>query len=998
MFCNFVVIGLVILLQYHFATSEGIVQDLGGSSWTASGTTPPSNVIVKLDHATVPGCVHTDWFKGKGHTDDPYYGFNDDKLKWIAESNWTYSRTFQVITDVLNQREHWLVMEGVDTFADVVLNGKVLGRTSNMFLIYRFNITGILQKNFNMLVVGFTSAVTTSKQCYSKQPYPIPPVCPPDVQHGFCHVNVIRFGAIAKRCPIFPHPTIYNYILTGTSKLLFDLKLQTAKVSPNMNLTGNFTVEIKELNIRKNFVNFPIPAAQDSSPTVSISIDMNNVGFKRWWPNGYGMQSLYNISVYHNSSGHDMTGKHFRFGFRKVELVQQKISNNSGLSFYFRINDMPVFAKGANWIPADAFKNRITTERFENVLGSARDAHMNMLRVWGGGVYEDDRLYDIADQYGIMLWQDFMFACAMYPASDEFLSNVTQEVLTQVNRLKHHPSIVIWAGNNENEAALSTNWYNTSDNFDRYKKDYVALYADTILPIVNKLDPSRPFLTSSPTNGKESTEEGYVAKDPYSVHYGDVHYYNYNDDCLDWTKFPKTRFASEYGFQSWPSFEAVQRVSEANDWTITSDWSEHRNHHGDGNKQMLSQIMMHFQIPDSANTTQDFINTIYLTQIMQGLCYKAQTEFYRRSRNELVNGTGHTMGALYWQLNDIWEAPTWSSTEYEGKWKALHYFAKDFFAPVALSAYDDDTVMEVYAMSDVSNNISDTVVVTIRTWSTFSSVGTFSQQVTIPAHTALNLFQESVGTLLHYGNCPYKELCYISVSLLNSPEVPVTHFFPVPFKNVDGLSKANIKVQSVVMTAQDIFTLNLTSDVPALFVWLEAPGVKGRFSENAIVMYKSSFNITFYAWESGITAEKLKSVIIITSYNDIHQVDKALLKEPSEDIVVVVYEKWSWLDNDTAKLTFGVIGMLFIVLAAVQVTCLVMRLNTPNKHRPIKRRSSTNNKKDSLDKTSNSSTSSFSSAGSESTQVDDEAMAFLIQSKRGYGHQAKKTEIRFYVI
>uniref|UniRef100_H2YWC5 Beta-mannosidase n=1 Tax=Ciona savignyi TaxID=51511 RepID=H2YWC5_CIOSA len=815
---------------------------------------------------------------------DPYYRFNDDNLKWIAESNWSYTRTFQVDNEVMAQREQWLVMEGIDTFADVILNGKTIGRTINMFLTYRFNVTEILQKHFNMLVVGFTSAVSKSKQCYSDLPYTVPPICPPDVQHGFCHINVIRkeqcsfswdwgpgFATQGIWKPIYLSAfntstligasALYNWGNNGVQLFCF--------ISYCLFIILYFIYIFLTIFYLLFFMHYFLSITETIRHGSHIYNTVLKNSISQWWPNGYGPQTLYNVSIHHNSSTFETSSRNFRFGFRKVELVQEPIPGSTGLSFYFRINDVPVFAKGANWIPADSFKSRITTERFENLLGSARDAHMNMLRVWGGGVYErQPGCTKIADEYGIMLWQDFMFACAMYPANKDFLANVTQEVETQVERLKHHPSIVIWAGNNENEAALATNWYNTSSHFARYKTDYVALYADTIMPIVQKLDPSRPFLTSSPTNGVESAKEGYVAKNPYSDYYGDVHYYNYNDNCLDWTKFPKTRFASEYGFQSWPSFEAIQQVSEPQDWTITSNWSEHRNHHGSGNQEMLSQISMHFQIPDSSNCTEDFINTIYLTQVvMQGLCYKAQTEFYRRARNHLFKGAGHTMGALYWQLNDIWEAPTWSSTEYGGKWKAVHYFASEFFAPVALSAFDNDTVLEVYSVSDMGGVINDTVIVTIRTWSGFTPVGAFSQPVSIPVHSASNLFQESIGSLLHYGNCPYK-LCYLSINLQNTPQVPVTHFFPVPFKTIDGLADPNIK--SVVKVSENEFLLSLNADSPALFVWLEASGIKGRFSENAFVMYRPDFNITFFSWTNDLTPERLMAALTVRSYNDIH--------------------------------------------------------------------------------------------------------------------------------
>nr|CAB3263609.1 beta-mannosidase [Phallusia mammillata] len=998
-------------------------QDLGGSTWTASGVKPPSNVIIQLSHTQVPGCVHTDWMYGKGPTDNPYYGFNDVNLRWIAETDWKYSRTFSLPAEFLTEHEQWLVFEGVDTFANITLNGKVVGQTHDMFITYRFNVTGLLQATFNMLTVSFTSAINYAGWEVAKQPYSIPPNCPPDVQHGICHVNLIRkeqcsfswdWGPAFATQGIWKPVYVASYsrsILTHATatynwdknQLLFDLKFQVSQQDSKLPVHGNVSISIPQLKVSKIFPNITLSQVEGSTSVVNLNIDMSKVAFKRWWPNGYGDANLYNVSVnFTLSDGMDVSSRNFRFGFRKVELVQEPINGSTGLSFYFKINDKALFVKGANWIPADAFKNRITLDRYSNILSSARVAHMNMLRVWGGGVYEDDRFYQLADEMGIMIWQDFMFACALYPTSQNFLSNITQEVHDQIWRLKHHASIVTWAGNNENEAALATDWYNTTDHFDRYKKDYVTLYVDTIRATVTNLDNSRPFLTSSPTNAKETQEEGWVAKDPYSKNYGDVHYYNYNDDCLDWTKYPKTRFASEYGFQSWPSFESLLPVSEPRDWTLDSDWTNHRQHHGNGNMQMTNQIKMHFDLPTVGNSTQIFKDTIYLTQIMQALCYKSETEFYRRSRNEIVDGVGHTMGALYWQLNDIWQAPTWSSTEYGGKWKALHYYATKFFAPVTLIAYDDDTQLTVYSASDVDVGMNGTLLISVRSWQQFDPLYVFKKPVVIPPNQSTQLLQESVGSILHYGQCPYKELCYLTISVMEDTSILPTSFFPVIFKDIQGISKPEIKVSKVEELSKNLFSVELKSSSPALFVWVEAVGIRGRFSDNGFVMYEATVNITFHSWDETLQVDSLKESLTVKSFADIYQQnntsDDDITSTDSGDDVT----PYTWLDDVTAKLTFAVIGLLFIVMAAVQTTCLVLRLNKPSRRASMKPRLVRNT---SFPSTSGDITrqSSFASSRSENVINDvisnaDESMAFLIQSKKGYGHEAKKTEIRFYVI
>ncbi|XP_076814346.1 beta-mannosidase-like isoform X2 [Clavelina lepadiformis] len=1022
-FC-FQLFTVTVFISAKYASASVAFQDLGGNQWTASGTTPPSKIILSLLKTQVPGCVHTDWITNQPNnlTHDPYYRFNDASLKWIAESDWRYSRTFKVDDAIMNTYEQWLIFEGLDTVATITLNGRVLGKSYNMFVTYGFNVTGLLQTNFNMLEVSLSSAVRYVQNVANTLSYDIPPDCPPDVQHGFCHVNLIRkeqssfswdwgpaFATQGIWKPVYLMSLNYAVIRRATAifdwdnhMLNVDVRFLLVMFANHLPLYGNVSISVPELNVEKIFSNITLQRTQTEITDKSFSIDFSDVDFERWWPNGYGDQKLYNISVsFHSSLGDDQSHKHFMFGFRKVELVQEAIKDSTGLSFYFRINDLPIFAKGANWIPADAFNNRVTVERYENLLKSAKSANMNMLRVWGGGVYENEEFYLAADRLGIMLWQDFMFACAMYPATDNFLSNVTQEIDQAMWSLKHHPSIVIWAGNNENEAALSTDWYNTTEHFDRYKQDYLSLYVDTVHKTVKSLDTTRPFATSSPSNGLETKQEGWVAKNPYDPNNGDVHYYNYNDDCLDITKYPATRFASEYGFQSWPSFETIVPVTVAEDRKMNSNWSDHRQHHATGNQEMLNQIAMHFNMPNVGNSTQVFKDTIYLTQIMQGLCYKAQTEFYRKSRNETVNGAGHTMGALYWQLNDIWQAPTWSSIEYGGKWKALHYFATKFFAPISLIMYDDDTILKMYAASDVNNPVYGTMVLTIRSWISFGFTGQKTYQVNILPHRSVKLAEESLGQILHEGGCPYKEVCYLTLEVLNQTSIPMSFFFPVALKDVDGLGKAVFTVEGMAKSKDDEFRFVLRSTSPALFVWLEAKGIKGRFSENAFTMPESAKSLTFYSWQKDLSVEKLKNSLEIKSLYDIykHNTAEEVVSFAPSDIVRT--SAGTWLDDVHTKLIFGIVGFLFIVIASAQVICLVLRLNKPI-HRPRKQSCVDPNLKPSCQNLhKNSSVSSWASGG-ESTDNnrydDDGPLGFLIQSKSANGEVSKKTEIRFYII
>lgn len=294
--------------------------------------------------------------------------------------------------------------------------------------------------------------------------------------------------------------------------------------------------------------------------------------------------------------------------------------NAPGNSFAFSVNGKLIFAKGSNWIPAHVLPEKVTDGEIQDLLFSAKEANMNMLRVWGGGIYESDRFYQLADQFGIMIWQDFMFACSMYPADDSTLESVIEEVTSQVRRLQSHPSIVIWAGNNENEAALTGNWYGTRPGFSNYKADYLKLYVDTVMPRVQSEDPSRTFLVSSPSNGVKNTEEsGYINDNPYDPNYGDLHIYSYLVDGWDSSSYSiRPKFVSEYGWQSFSSFETLKPYSTEEDYALFSPWANHRQRHPKGNTELLYQVTSHLPYNTTMTSTPDkesFKRFIYLSQV-----------------------------------------------------------------------------------------------------------------------------------------------------------------------------------------------------------------------------------------------------------------------------------------------------------------------------------------------------------------------------------------------
>nr|XP_028599356.1 beta-mannosidase isoform X4 [Podarcis muralis] len=650
----------------------------------------------------------------------------------------------------------------------------------------------------------------------------------------------------------------------------------------------DITNVIKEVNaIHVNFVSAVWYAAEQSKnheaykvppecpPPVQkgqchVNFIRKAAALETWWPRGHGNQTGYNMTTTFIADGGCKIEKHSKVYFRTVELVEEPIPGSPGLSFYFRINGLPIFMKGSNWIPADSFQDRVTSKRLRILLQSAADANMNMLRVWGGGIYEQDEFYEMCNELGIMIWQDFMFAVALYPTDHSFLDSVRAEITHQVKRLKSHPSIILWSGNNENEAAIAYNWFSIpSAKKSVYADDYVTLYVKNIREIVIAEDETRPFITSSPTNGLESAKEGWLAHAPYDTHFGDNHYYNYVSDCWDWTTFPRTRFASEYGFQSWPSFSALAQVSSEEDWSYTSNFSLHRQHHANGNDQMLHQAGLHFKLPQEGDPLKNFKQSIYLTQIMQAQCIKSQTEFYRRSQSEIINGEGRTMGALYWQLNDIWQAPSWASLEYGGKWKMLHYFAQRFFAPLLPVAYEDKDALYIYGISDLHADYELTLRVSLHDWGLTEPVCTLAKEgVLIKGGAAVPIYKEPISDLLKQcGNCT-RQSCVVTFSLEGEEELssPSNYHFLSSLKDAVGLK--NPQLLASVSQEGDQFQIILEATAIAPFVWLDAGNIPGRFSDNGFLLTEKRRVILFYPWET-TSAKELEKSLSLTSLTDI---------------------------------------------------------------------------------------------------------------------------------
>ncbi|XP_053986263.1 beta-mannosidase [Hylaeus volcanicus] len=860
--------------------------------------------------ATVPGGIYTDLTRANIIPDN-FIGSNDVNHRWIGNQSVTYNNKFYVNNTLLSAPKVMLIFHGLDTFATIYLNAQEIAKTSNMFLRYTFDVTKQLKTGENLLTVAFTSAVKEAANLYNKQAlkYIVPPVCVPGTYNGECHVNHIRKMQASFSWdwgPAFPSMGIWKSVELVPVNDLFITDISTdifkEKNFWNVTLTVflNTTVQKYDDSIPCYlssilFVNEEITVSNVSSfvlmgnskyvRSVSLKVPVELV--HKWWPNGYGNQTLYSLTVT-VATPNTVKQTKIRVGFRTVELVQNPLEK--GLSFYFQINGIPIFAKGSNFIPSSIFPElSAEVDTVKRLLMSVKEANMNMIRVWGGGLYESELFYNMADEYGIMIWQDFMFACGMYPTTDTFLDSVKEEVIQNVQRLKHHASIVLWAGNNENEAALYGNWYGTGTG-QIYKNDYVKLYVDLIKKLVEQLDSTRPFVVSSPSNGLYTEEYNYTGEDPYSKLYGDVHYYNYLSNGWDMHQYPRARFSSEYGFQSLPSIYTILPITETEvDLNIDSDFIKHRQHLTLGNTYLKFLISKNLRLPETQNSTRDFINFIYLSQINQAVSVKLQTEFYRQSKSSLNEiGEGMTMGALYWQLNDVWQAPSWSSIDFDGRWKMLHYYAKDFFAPIIVTYYVRGTNLAIYVVSDKLYPVLNTCLeVNLYTWNSMIPVQSHVHcNITVEANAVTKIHDNMLDLWIlnsqSLNECKSstttKTNCITMLILKDkagSQIAPTNYIYPTTLLKTIVLPVATISVKmndkhlpGMYSNYPDIEFV-LTTDNIALFVWLECENICGRFSENGFHMFDRKKRVVFHACEA-ITPKMFRSKLNITTLSDIY--------------------------------------------------------------------------------------------------------------------------------
>ena len=589
--------------------------------------------------------------------------------------------------------------EGLDTLATVTLNGKRVAKTDNQHRTYEFDVKRLLKAGRNTIEIRFDSAVSYVRRADKKRPMPnwgggvVTTGAWAHLRKSACNFGW-DWGPMLTTCGIWRD----IYLAAFDTARLADVRIEQTHARGGVTLdvaVASETVARKRAKLAANVVvTFGGRVVAEATAPIRngrAKLSLPIAKPKLWWPAGMGEQPLYDVTVdLVDADGGLVDSADRRIGLRELKLVQK--TDRWGRSFHFEANGRPFFAKGANWIPADPFVTRVTEADYRRLLADSVAANMNMIRIWGGGIYEYDAFYDLCDEMGLVVFQDFMFACSGYPGFDEaFLDNVRAEVADNVRRLRHHPCIGLWCGNNEIEGGLvGDEWSEAGMGWD----DYKTIFDDAIPKVLRKLD-SRDYIPGSPHTPGRNRKEYH---DPTT---GDAHLWMvwHGNEPFEWYHSCVHRFVSEFGFQSFPEPRTVRAYTEAADRNVTSPVMEHHQRSGIGNSKIMTTMLQWFRLP------KDFDATLRLSQIQQGLAIKTAVEHWRRH-------VPQAMGALYWQLNDCWPVASWASLDYFGRWKALHYAARRFYAPVLVSAVEKDEtgLVDVHVTSELPKAASAKLV------------------------------------------------------------------------------------------------------------------------------------------------------------------------------------------------------------------------------------------------------------------------------------------------
>ena len=754
--------------------------------------------------ATVPGCVHLDLLNNK-MIGDPFYRENEKDLQWISKTGWEYEKKFIVPDSILRSRHLELVLKGLDTYANVFLNDSLLLVTDNMFREWFADVRRFLIPGENTLKIFFPSIEETNKTRYDSLHILLPGedkvVCrkaayhfgwdwgPTFITSGIWKPVYIRFWDFSTTLGV-------QYVQNKLNDTVADLTAVFTLLS-QLNDTAGFRITDQ----KKVLANQYAPLKRGIN-IIKINFRINHP--KRWWSNGLGEPYLYTLQHQILFAGRIEASGVTKIGLRTLKLLQDK--DVAGQNFTILLNGVPVFMKGANYIPQDNFPTRVKDSSYINLIRNVKNANMNMLRVWGGGIYEKDLFYDLCDENGILVWQDFMFACAMYPPDKEFLKNVNSEGIQNIVRLRNHPCLTLWCGNNE----VSEGWFNwgwpkqygySPEDSVVVKNAYNIIFDGLLAQAVAKYDTNRSYISTSPK---------YGAGNPLSLKEGDMHYWGVWWGKEPFDNYNKTigRFMSEYGFQGFPDPVTIDGFTLPEDRQLGSPVMKAHEKHPVGFETIDEYMNRDFRKP------KDFASYAYVSQLLQAEGMKVAIEAHRRAKP-------YCMGTLFWQLNDCWPVVSWSSQDYYGRKKAMQFMVRKAYEKYLVSPVMEDLRLHIYIVSDDLRPKKASITLKLMDLS-----GKVFWNRILPVTIQPNSSMSYLDTLFILEK-PEKAVLSAVLESENQALSENLLYFTSPKELM--LEKPNISTK--VSEATEGYTIELSSDKLAKGVWLST-STEGEFSDN----------------------------------------------------------------------------------------------------------------------------------------------------------------------
>ena len=634
----------------------------------------------------VPGTVYGTWLE-HGAMEDPYWRDCEDDALAMMEGEYEYETTLPFCEELMSCRAIRLKFEGIDTLADIYFNGNHLGVADNMHRVWEYPVKSLAAESggVNTIRVRFHSPLSFIKEAYEKSPYD----GSPEAMQGFPLLRKSHSSFGWDWGPRLPDAGLFRPVsLVGVEQAeIRDVWIRQIHREGTVSLSCDIAVE----SVCDTVCTCELKVTGPKGDTSVSQLQRKNDGFfggividnpELWWPNGYGSQPLYRVEAVLKANGEIQDIQSRMVGLRTMKVNTG--ADEYGSRFAHEVNGVEIFAMGADYIPEDCIRGRVNRERTRTLLEHCRDCNFNVIRVWGGGYYPDDFFYDLCDELGLIVWQDFMFACAVYPLTPEFEANVTAEIRDNVRRIRHHACLGLWCGNNEMEMFLANNQWVRKP---LQKTEYLIMNERIIPELLRQYDPDTFYWPSSPSSGGDFDS-------PNDPDRGDVHYWEVWHGGLPFTDYRNYyfRYLSEFGFQSFPAVKTIEQFTAPEDRNIFSYVMEKHQKNAGANGKILQYMSQMYLYPESLELL------VYVSQLLQAEAIRYGVEHFRRNR-------GRCMGCVYWQLNDCWPVASWSSIDYYGRWKALHYFAKRFFAPVLLSCEEEGALSSSMNVNEENRRI-----------------------------------------------------------------------------------------------------------------------------------------------------------------------------------------------------------------------------------------------------------------------------------------------------